>query len=189
MMTREKTQAVVNALVKLRELASDEQAIEVPVLYPEWKVGVNYIVNERILYNSILYKVLAAHTSQETWTPDAAPSLFAKVLIPDDNEIYPWEQPESTNPYKIGDKVIHNDKIWVSIVDNNTWEPGVYGWEEVKEETEEPEAEVINPWEQRDGSNPYMKGDKVVYNDKIWISIADNNSWSPSVYGWEEYTE
>ena len=28
----------------------------------------------------------------------------------------------------------HNDKIWVSIVDNNVWEPGVYGWEEVIEE-------------------------------------------------------
>ena len=24
----------------------------------------------------------------------------------------------------IGDKVTHNDKTWVSIVDNNVWEPG-----------------------------------------------------------------
>ena len=70
-----------------------------------------------------------AHTSQETWTPDAAPSLFAKVLIPSDDIIPQWEQPDSTNAYKIGDKVLHNDKTWVSIVDNNVWEPGVYGWE------------------------------------------------------------
>lgn len=27
-----------------------------------------------------------------------------------------------------GDKVAHNGKTWVSDVDNNVWEPGVYGW-------------------------------------------------------------
>lgn len=133
MMTRSKTQAVVNALVKLRGLATDEQAYEVPVLYPEWKTDVVYEVGERVTYGDILYKVLLAHTSQADWTPEAAPSLFAKVLIPDENTIYPWEQPDSTNPYMTGDKVSHNDKIWISIVDNNVWEPGVYGWEETAE--------------------------------------------------------
>lgn len=29
-----------------------------------------------------------------------------------------------------GDKVSHIGKHWVSAVDNNTWAPGVYGWEE-----------------------------------------------------------
>ena len=42
----------------------------------------------------------------------------------------PWEQPESTNPYMKGDKVTHAGKTWVSTIDNNVWEPGVYGWEE-----------------------------------------------------------
>ena len=40
-------------------------------------------------------------------------------------------QPDSTNTYKKGDKVIHNGKTWVSDVDNNSWEPGVYGWSEI----------------------------------------------------------
>ena len=131
MLTRIKARAVVDALVKLRGLATDEQACEVAVLYPEWREDIAYKVGERILYDDVLYKVLIAHTSQATWTPDVSASLFAKVLIPDVNEIYPWEQPDSTNTYKIGDKVIHNGKIWISIVDNNSWEPGVYGWEEV----------------------------------------------------------
>jgi len=43
--------------------------------------------------------VLLAHTSQEGWMPTAAPSLFAKVLIPDENIIPEWEQPDSTNGY------------------------------------------------------------------------------------------
>ena len=84
-----------------------------------------------MLYNGTLYKVLTAHTSQDDWTPDAAPSLFAKVLISDETIIPEWEQPDSTNPYSAGDKVTHNRKTWVSDIDNNVWEPGVYGWTEL----------------------------------------------------------
>lgn len=130
MMTVSKTRTIVDALVKLRELATDEQACEVPVLYPEWKDGMAYATGERVLYNDVLYKVLTTHTSQADWTPDAAPSLFAKVLIPDVNIIPAWEQPDSTNPYMAGDKVTHNGKTWISNVNNNVWEPGVYGWDE-----------------------------------------------------------
>lgn len=133
MMTRNKARAVVDAIVRLRGIATDEQACEVAVLYPEWREGIEYQVGERVLYKEVLYKVLTSHTSQADWTPEAAPSLFAKVLIPDENTVYPWEQPDSTNPYMSGDKVSHNDKIWVSTVDNNVWEPGVYGWEETAE--------------------------------------------------------
>lgn len=59
--------------------------------------------------------------------------MFAKVLIPDENVIPDWEQPDSTNYYKLGDKVRHNGKIWVSDYEVNTWEPGVFGWTEVTE--------------------------------------------------------
>lgn len=117
--------------VKLRDLAADEVALQVPNLYPEWKENVNYVSNERVLYNEVLYKVLQNHTSQADWTPADAPSLFAKVLIPDADVIPAWEQPDSTNPYMKGDKVTHNGKTWVSAVDNNVWEPGTYGWDEV----------------------------------------------------------
>lgn len=116
--------------VKLREMATDEMSLQVPNLYPIWKSETNYMTNDRVLYNDVLYKVLQDHTSQETWTPDVAVSLFAKVLIPDEDVIPEWEQPDSTNAYMIGDKVTYNGKTWVSTVDNNVWAPGVYGWEE-----------------------------------------------------------
>lgn len=35
---------------------------------------------------------------------------------------------DSTDAYNRGDKVRHNDAVWVSDVDGNVWEPGVYGW-------------------------------------------------------------
>lgn len=130
-MTLEEAKAIIDALVTLRNSAADEQALKASALYPKWKVGTDYQKDERVLYNDILYKVLTDHTSQADWTPDAAPSLFAKVLIPDKNVIPEWEQPESTNPYGKGDKVTHNGKTWRSTIDKNVWEPGVYGWEEI----------------------------------------------------------
>lgn len=130
-MTKAEARAFINAAVKLRGLATDEQAIEVKALYPNWKNDTAYATGERVVYNKVLYKVLQDHVSQEGWTPEAAPSLFAKVLIPDENVISAWEQPGSTNPYMTGDKVSHNGKTWTSTIDNNVWEPGVYGWEEV----------------------------------------------------------
>lgn len=70
-------------------------------------------------------------TTKSTEDDGVAASLFAKVLIPDVNVIPEWEQPNSTNPHMIGDKVTYKDKTWISNVDNNVWEPGVYGWSEI----------------------------------------------------------
>lgn len=110
----------------------DEAALQGVELFPEWDGnGRQYVTGERVRYGGILYRVLQDHTSQEAWTPEAAVSLFARVLIPDPGEIPEWVQPGSTNPYMQGDKVRHNEKVWVSDVDNNVWEPGVYGWSEV----------------------------------------------------------
>lgn len=115
-------------------LLTDEQAATVPGIYPAWSGdGVQYAVGDRVQYAGALYKCLQAHTSQATWTPTDAPSLWSKVLIPTPGVIPEWEQPSSTNPYAKGDKVKHNGKIWTSDADGNVWEPGVYGWTEVTE--------------------------------------------------------
>lgn len=134
-MTRKEAQAFINAFVKLRGLATDEMSLQVPSLYPTWKVGINYIKDERILFNSILYKVLLDHTSQEDWNPEVAPSLFAKVLIPDENIIPEWEQPDSTNPYMKGDRVMQNGLIYENLIDYNTHSPADYpfGWQLIEE--------------------------------------------------------
>lgn len=117
----------------LAETLDDESAAESVELFPIWATDTNYAVGDRRRYEGLLYKCLQTHTSQETWNPADAPSLWAKVLNPDPGEIPEWEQPESTNPYMMGDKVRHNEKIWISVIDNNVWEPGVYGWDEVTE--------------------------------------------------------
>ena len=116
-------------LENLAEDIPDEEAYKTPFAYPVFKSGVNYTKDERIRYGEKLYKVLQNHTSQADWTPDITPSLYVEVtpagVIPD------WKQPVGAqDAYNTGDKVKHNNKTWVSTVDNNVWEPGVYGWEE-----------------------------------------------------------
>ena len=119
---------------------SDEQALQVPLMFPKWQEGKEYVVGDRVLYLGVLYKVLQAHTSQVGWEPDIAPSLFAKnLIVKDENgeqvDIPEWVQPDSTNPYMIGDKVIFEGKVYQSLIDNNVWSPSDYpqGWEEVNE--------------------------------------------------------
>ena len=113
---------------------TEAEAVSATCLYPKWNGnGVAYAKGQRVQYDGVLYTVLQNHTSQAGWKPADAPSLFAKVLIPDPTVIPEWEQPESTNPYSKGDKVTHNGKTWVSDIDGNVWEPGVYGWTEVAE--------------------------------------------------------
>lgn len=111
---------------------TDAEAITATCLHPKWNGdSVQYTAGQRVQDDGILYTVLQAHTSQPDWKPAGAPSLFAKVLIPDPTVTPEWEQPDSTNPYSKGDKVKHNGKTWVSDIDGNVWEPGVYGWTEV----------------------------------------------------------
>lgn len=68
-----------DAIIKGSASLPDEEAYDVPELFPEWAVGKAYSVNERIAYNGKLYKVVQAHTSQADWTPDIAKSLFTEV--------------------------------------------------------------------------------------------------------------
>lgn len=108
----------------------DNTALRMVEFYPEWSAGQSYTAGYKVQYGGRLWRCLQAHTSQPDWTPEAAPSLWAKVLIPDETVIPVWEQPEATNAYMKGDKVTHNGKTWTSTVDNNVWMPGVYGWTE-----------------------------------------------------------
>lgn len=136
------------AMLKLSKLQAqslpDEYALEVTALFDEWYPGRDCIAGERIRYKGVLYKVLQGHVSQADWTPDAAPSLFAKVLPGQEGnepeEGYgEWVQPGADNGYSLGDRVSHNGKIWESIFDgSNVWEPGAQGtealWKDVTDE-------------------------------------------------------
>ena len=117
------------------QVTDDIVALSIQEFYDIWEVGISYPVGRYITHNDILYKVLTEHTSQAEWTPDVSPSLFAKVLIDPSGETIPeWVQPDSTNAYMIGDKVMFEGNVYESIIDNNIWSPSAYpaGWKLVE---------------------------------------------------------
>ena len=107
---------------------TDDEALKAAALYPAWSAQDTYDAGERVRFDGTLYKCLQPHAAQPDWTPTAAPSLWAKVLVSDTGEALPWEQPESTNPYMQGDKVTHGGKTWVSAFDNNVCVIVFYVW-------------------------------------------------------------
>lgn len=118
-------------------LAKDGKIDDVTIVehanqFPEWQADVSYAQSDIVRYGGKLYRCNQAHTSQADWTPDTAVSLWKQIGDP--TVEYPeWSQPLGAfDAYAAGAKVSHNGKNWVSTVDNNVWEPGVYGWDEVK---------------------------------------------------------
>lgn len=113
----------------------DDQAMEVADLYPEWVAMKAYAVDEIVKYGvnadgeTQLYKIIQAHTSQEDWKPDVTASLYKAIGFTDDG-VSIWTQPlGSHDAYAKGDVVSFEDQLWISTIDGNVWQPGVYGWE------------------------------------------------------------
>ncbi len=113
------------------ESLPDEDALEAVELFPAWAADTEFVKDIRVRYNGKLYRCEQAHTSQADWTPDKTPALWTEVAEP--GTIPVWRQPTGAqDAYMIGDKVRYPDEngpVYVSTVDNNVWEPGVYGWE------------------------------------------------------------
>ena len=136
-MTEEQLRQIIRLAVKqARQITDNAEALEVKFLYKEFEaqIGRDLAVGEYIQYNDKLYKVLQAHKVQANWTPEDAPSLFAEVLTdPTGETILEWKQPNSTNPYMKGDKVIFEGKTYESLIDNNVWSPAAYpaGWKAI----------------------------------------------------------
>ena len=101
-------------------------------------------------------------------------------------ELFPLWKLNQT--YKLDMRVRFMDKLYKCVQQHTSqsdWTPDVTPalWTEVAEPS------VIPVWKQPTGAqDAYQKGDKVHYptvDDSIYISLYDNNVWSPTVYGWE----
>lgn len=116
---------------------TDEEALKIPAVYPEWETGRAYGAGKIVAYgvNGVgdpqLYRVVQAHTSQLDWTPDAAASLYDAFGF--DGQGYPvWSQPAGAHDaYNAGDIVDYGGTLYVSLIDGNVWPPDAYpaGWQ------------------------------------------------------------
>lgn len=131
-MKREHAYNLRNLLHKASASLSDEDALEGVELFPAWTVGAEYPAQIRVRYDGKLYKCVQAHTSQSGWEPPNVPALWTEVAKP--GEIPVWKQPSGAqDAYMRDDKVWYPEKdtdIYISLVDNNVWEPTTPGlWE------------------------------------------------------------
>ena len=116
-------------------MLTDDQASDIPQIFPEWAVDTAYKVDDRRRHGTKLYKCLQDHTSQADWTPDVAASLWVEIAKP--GEIPVWRQPTGAqDAYNIGDKVHYPDAdspVYESLIDANVYSPEAYpaGWQEV----------------------------------------------------------
>ena len=109
---------------------TDEDALQAVELFPQWVTGHAYVVDERLQYNGVLYRVVQAHTSQADWTPDITPALFVVVSL---DEWPEFVQPTGAHDaYNKGDKVTFEGKHYISLIDGNVYSPAAYpvGWQE-----------------------------------------------------------
>ena len=97
--TIEEIKVLRDLIEKAMNSLSDEEALIGTTLFPLWidLLTKEYVFTQedvdagfRCQYEGKLYKVLQPHTIMETWTPDMSPSLYAVVLIPDENVIPEW---------------------------------------------------------------------------------------------------
>lgn len=132
-MTREHAYKLRDLLHKASASLADDDALEAIELFAPWAADTDYAADVRVRYGDKLYRCVQAHKSQTDWTPDATPALWTEVAKP--GEIPVWKQPTGAqDAYNKGDRVHYptaDDPVYVSTVDNNVWEPGVYGWEAV----------------------------------------------------------
>lgn len=128
----EEAKAILNSINGLAEGQTDEKIVDNKAAFPWWNGnGVDLVAGNYVQYEDDVYQVKQSHKTQADWTPDITPALFNKVTAGGGFE--PWE---SGHFYAKGAKVTHNNKKWISNVDNNHWEPGatgVYTWDEVTE--------------------------------------------------------
>jgi hypothetical protein len=128
----------ITALKKLLrpqvEQLPDEEKEEYAFIFPAWRTGQAVAVDDIRQHDGNLYRCVQAHTTQIDWVPDVTPALWVRVYDP--NVIPVWTQPDGAHDaYQTGDKVYwpEGGPIWESTLDDNVWEPGVYGWSQVEQ--------------------------------------------------------
>ena len=115
---------------------TDDEAMEVPSVYPTYEVGRAYKIGEMLTFgtNGVgdpqLYRVVQEHTSQADWVPDSTPSLYEPIGL--NTKGYPiWSRPTGAHDsYAIGDIVDYNGTLFESLINGNVYSPDEYpaGW-------------------------------------------------------------
>ena len=156
-----------------------------------WTPGA-YAVSDVVRYNNIPYKCVQTHdsTNNSEWTPSSTPALWMEYHGTSKETARNWIAPTGAHDmYKQGEWMIFTDGKYYECLNDTAYSPTDYSsaW---RADGVEPEPELSIPeFVQPTGAHDtYKKGDKVSFNGKIYESLIDANTYSPSAYplGWQE---
>lgn len=200
--TRQEALELRRALQLLSTVLPEENALEVPSVYPVWTAGKKYKKDVILSYgeNSVgdpqLYKTLKTHKAERT--PDTDTDNYVPMGISSSG--YPvWVQPLSNkDAYDKGDIVDRDGTLYQSNKNNNRDDPldntgrwDLYSDEPTPEPTPEPSPTYPEWVQPTDKSNAYNKGDIVSRNGTNYISTKNHNYDDPEAGTgtWEVYEE
>lgn len=168
---------------------ADNDVLKFSAILPEWTADGAFKAKEVVKFGKDLYRAVQDVPASVTDEPDKLNTYWSKIQPSAADGIYEWLQPlGATDCYSLNDIVMHNGKKLKSTVNYNVWEPGVYGWTEVKSETETPDE--WPEWVQPTGAHDaYASGAKVSHNGKHWTSNVNGNVWEPGAAGITQWTE
>ena len=98
-----------------------------------------------------------------------------------------FEEWNPTEQYEVGDRIRYGGVLYKCLTAHNAqqdWAPldAPSLWAQV---LIDPTISGPQAWVQPSSTNPYMDGDQVTHNGKIWESQIDNNTWEPGAIGTE----
>ena len=185
---------VVTLLIRQRYTESDELAMARQQYadmeeYMEYNSYVEWCKKEAATVMGVEYTPTYAPTTTEVL--NQLRTLFQQQIesLPDDEA---QNVPSLFDAWRVNEDVLagerryYDSKLWKSLQSHTTqasWTPDVSPSLWVRVYTEEwPE------WHQPQGvQDAYMTGDKVTFEGTHYVSLIDNNTWSPAAYpqGWE----
>lgn len=131
-MTRQEAKLFIEAFVRLRNLATDEVALQVSNLFPRLKEDNSLIsAGTRINWNGTIKKAAVDLWDTAENSPDNAPALWEDISYREGIRIIPDTITVAT-AFAKGEKGWWGDTIYVSLIDANVYTPEQYaaGWEE-----------------------------------------------------------
>ena len=120
----QKAAAVMFRALAKADVIKPADALDNAGMFPLWseRIGTDTKIGEYFRHEDGLYRVKQAHKIQAHYPPSTATAaLYSKVTMP--GEVPDW----NAGSWAKGVKVSHRGRLWLSMVDNNTWEPGAPG--------------------------------------------------------------
>lgn len=116
--TQEQVQKAHEFFIQMIRNVSDNNIYQIRFLIPTWAPNTSYFINDKVVYNNIIYKV--NNQIQSSISPDEDLINFTAIECPVEF-IDIWD--EARAPYAQGDKIKIGNYVYESLINDNNWNP------------------------------------------------------------------